>query len=127
MIAEPIEIAIVVLAGLAFCASVYLWWGSLQTARTAEAEGKCEAVRTLAWGRVRNESLRGLVVLLVLAAGYVQVTSPPPMTPGPNRLALQVTWAIIAGINLVMSVLNERMVRRVVSVIERERAAGRMA
>lgn len=122
MTAEPIEILLVLTAGLAFSASVWLCWRSVPTARAAVASGRCEAVRTLAWLRVRSEALRAVVVGLVLVAGWLQVIAPPPDVPGPYRAYLQVAWVLIAGLNLVQSVWVEETIRYVIRVIERERA-----
>lgn len=124
MTSEPIEIVLVLCAGLAFAASSLLCWSAWQTA--SGANDKCEAVRMLAWLRVRNELIRGLIVLLVLSAGLIQVFSPPPLQASPARPWLQAVWVLIALKNLLQSVWNEISVRRVMALIERERAAGRM-
>lgn len=124
--AEPIELLTTGLALMALFASLGLCWRALLAARLAEAEERCDAVRTLAWGRVENEIIRGVVVLLVLAAGVSQVTTPMPLVPSPLRWWFQTEWAIIALLNLVQSLRNERRVKRLIEIIERERSAGRM-
>jgi len=124
--AEPIEIMTTVLGLFALVASLYLLRGAVQTARLAVADGRCEAVQTLAWGRVENEAMRGVLVLLVLIAGVSQMLTPMPVAGSPLRWWFQLSWALIAALNLVMSLRNERRIRHVVEVIERERKAGRM-
>ena len=124
--AEPIELLTVGLAVMAMFASLHLCWGALRASHLAVAEGRCEAIQVLANGRVENELLRSAVVLLVLIAGVSQATTPAPIGPSPIRWWFQLSWALVAGLNLMMSLRNERRVRRLIDIIERERAAGRM-
>jgi len=124
--AEPAEVVTTVFGVFALAASLYLLVGSIMTARAAERMGKCDAVRSLAWGRVENELMRGVVVLVVLLAGIGQLVTPMPEAGSSLRAFYQWSWAVIAILNLVMSLRNERRVHRVVTIIERERAAGRM-
>lgn len=121
MIAEPLEILIVAVAAVALLTSLRLCWQTWLTARTAADAGRCEAVRELAWLRVRNELLRAVVVACVLYSGFVQMTAPPPMAGSPYRHVLQLVWVVIAGCNLALSVGNDLTIRRVIKIIERER------
>lgn len=124
--AEPVELLTVGLAVMAMLAGLHLLVQAIQTARDVDANGRCEAIRVLARGRVENEVLRGCMVLLVLIAGVSQATTPMPVAGSPLRWWFQLSWAMIAGLNLVMSLRNERRVRQLIDIIERERAAGRM-
>lgn len=123
---ELIEAAILVLSVLALVVSSGLTIRAWRTYRVAVETGKCEAVRRIGWMRVRNEGGRVLLVAGVAYAGWVQVTSPPPEIINPNRGVLQSIWLLIAFICLTKSMLNELDAHRIISVIERERAAGRM-
>lgn len=124
--AEPIEVAILVLAALAFAASLALFGGSWRSWRDAIADRRCEAIRTLAWMRARNEMIRLAISGSVVYSGYVQTTSAAPVNPAPTRPVFQVIWLLIAFACLVQSILNHRDTRHVIDTIERERAAGRM-
>jgi protein-S-isoprenylcysteine O-methyltransferase Ste14 len=111
---------------MALFASGNLFLRAVFIFRIAKSEGRCEAVRTLARGRVENEMFRSLVVLLVLIAGISQVVSPPPVLASPLRWWFQLSWTLIAGVNLSMSLRSSFRVKRVIDIIERERASGRM-
>lgn len=124
--AEPIEVATVVLALLAMLASVTLLWQAWQTYRAAVAGEKCEAVLTLGLGRVVNEMIRSGISAGVGYAGVVNTLSPRPPIVTENRAIFQSIWLLIALGCFVQSLLNERNSRRVISIIEREREAGRM-
>lgn len=123
---ELIEAAILVLSVLALFVSLGLLVRAWRTYRVAVDAGKCEAVRLLGWLRVRNEGGRVAITLGVAYAGWVQVIAPAPLVPSSSRGALQVIWLLIAFICLTKSVLNDIDNHRVVRIIERERAAGRM-
>lgn len=118
--AEPIELALVLVAGLAFAGSVALGWRAWQSACYAERNGRHESVRLLGRLRVANEGMRGLLVLAVLLAGLIQATLPSPPVPGPSRPYLQAIWVTIAAGNLLMSIVNEIVIRRVIATIERD-------
>lgn len=124
--AEPIELLTVGLALMALLASGHLCASAIRAALLAGDEGRCEAIQTLAWGRVENELLRGLVVALVLISGVSQATTAAPISASPLRWWFQLSWALVALMNLIMSLRNERRVQRLIVIIERERAAGRM-
>lgn len=124
--AEPIEAATVLLALLALLVSVTMLASACRTYYAAVTAGKCEAVLTLGWLRVRNEAFRVAISAGVCHAGLVNTWSPPPAVITSNRAVFQAIWLGIAFACLVQSVLNQRDNHRVVTIIERERAAGRM-
>lgn len=122
--AELIEVATALLAAVAVLVSLLMLARSWRTWRDAGVTGRCRAVRTLAWMRVRNEAFRLVIAGGTTYAGVVQVLAPAPAAPGPNRPIFQAVWLLIAFICLAKSTLNERDTRRVIATIERERAAG---
>lgn len=124
--AEPVEIALVLVALTAMLLGSGLFVRAYETAVVAEVDGRCEAVQRLAWLRVRNEAIRLMIVGLVFTAGVIQLMQPMPLVPTVQRGWLQVIWVLIALGCLVQSLTNERTIKRVIGVIERERASGRM-
>lgn len=122
---ELIEASIVVLAALACCVSALMLRRAWGTWRAAATERRCEAVRLLAWLRVRNEVFRLAISAGVTYAGLTQAMNPAPLTPSPNRAILQVIWLMIAVLCLAKSILNERDTRRVMEIVERERGEKR--
>jgi len=124
--AEPVEVLIVIFAFFALVTSLRLCGQAWDTARLADQVGRCEAVRRLGWGRVRNELVRAIISACVLYGGLVQATASPPVVESPYRWILQWIWVIVGVLCLGSSISNEVTTRRVIEIIERERSAGRM-
>lgn len=123
---EWIEAAIVAVAACALLASIWLGGHAVRTWLDARVERACEAVMAIAWGRIENEAGRTALAVMLLLIGSALALTPPPISPGPFRTAIQMALLVGAAVLLVQSVRSYYRSRHVVGVIERERAAGRM-
>ncbi len=119
--AEPIEILLACVASVALYRAGVELWDSFWTWRTATTERRCEAVRKLAWMKVRTAGKDVGLCLLVLVLGASSVLTDAPLNPNPLRLYFQIGWNLVVLWTLVNTAVNGRDADRVADIIEEER------
>lgn len=119
--AEPIEIILACIASVALYQAGGALWDAWRTWRATMASGRCEAVRTLAWMKLRTAGKDVGLCLLVLILGTSSILIPAPINPNPLRVFFQSGWIVVVVWTLVNTAINSRDSDRVAEIIERER------
>ena len=116
--AEPIEIAILILAIAALLVSAWLAHEAFQVMVVVQAGSAI--MREISWLRFQNEAISVGIASLIVWVGWLQATSAAPLVPSVTRMPSLLILAAIAALSLLRSLVTAVSGQQIVRMIERE-------